>query len=351
MALKNVVCPSTLSCIKNVKEFSLIDTFFKSASSRRKDVLIGIGDDCAITQIPPGQALATTTDTLVSGVHFLADAPARAIAQKAIAVNLSDLAAMGADPAWISLSLTLPNIDEAWLEEFTRGIKESTEYYSIELIGGDTVQGPLAVTITAQGFVAADQALTRSGAKPGDFLYVTGTLGDAGLGLDILLNKVVLDNPHNIGFLLKRLYYPTPRVFAGTCLRRVASACIDISDGLLADLKHVLQASQCGAYLQLDKLPFSEAMLQSVDINEAFRYALSAGDDYELLFTVSEEQKNNVDRVLACSNVPVTCIGQLNGMPGKIELRLKNEPYVFLQDSGYQHFNQSADDASKKQDE
>lgn len=324
-----------------MKEFSLIDTYFKSAESKRKDVLIGIGDDCAITQIPPGQALATTTDTLVSGVHFLADAPARAIAQKAIAVNLSDLAAMGAEPAWISLSLTLPAIDEAWLAEFSRGIKESTDYYSIELIGGDTVQGPLAITITAQGFVAPGQALTRSGAKPGDFLYVTGTLGDAALGLELLLNNLELPNPEHSGFLLKRLYYPTPRVFAGTSLRRVANACIDISDGLVADLKHILRASQCGATLQLNKLPLSEAMVQSVDIADAYRYALSGGDDYELLFTVSEEQKNSVDRALACCNVPVTCIGQLNGMSGKVDLRLHNQSYDFI-DTGYEHFAPTA---------
>jgi thiamine-monophosphate kinase len=324
-----------------VKEFSLIDTYFKSVKYKRKDVLIGIGDDCAITQIPPGQALATTTDTLVSGVHFLADAPPRAIAQKAIAVNLSDLAAMGAEPAWISLSLTLPAIDETWLEEFSRGIQESTEYYSIELIGGDTVQGPLAITITAQGFVAPEQALTRSGAKPGDFLYVTGTLGDAGLGLDLLLNNIELPDPEHSGFLLKRLYYPTPRVFAGTSLRRVANACIDISDGLVADLKHILHASQCGAMLQLDKLPLSEAMVQSVDIHNAYRYALSGGDDYELLFSVSEEHKNSVDRALACCNVPVTCIGQLNGMSGKVNLRLHNQPYDFI-DTGYEHFAPSS---------
>ncbi|MGY0603215.1 MAG: thiamine-phosphate kinase, partial [Paraglaciecola chathamensis] len=209
-----------------MKEFSLIDTYFRDVSFQRKDVLLGIGDDCAITQIPAGQALATTTDTLVSGVHFLPDADPKAIAQKAIAVNLSDLAAMGAEPAWLSLSLSLPNVDENWLKAFSEGFKELTEYYSIQLIGGDTVQGPLAITITAQGFVAADQALKRSGAKPGDFVYVTGTLGDAGLGLDILQDHTDVDNAEHKAYLLNRLHYPSPRVFAGTSLRRVANACI-----------------------------------------------------------------------------------------------------------------------------
>tara|TARA_R100000687_G_scaffold83702_2_gene89419 strand:- start:19445 stop:20455 length:1011 start_codon:yes stop_codon:yes gene_type:complete len=321
-----------------VKEFSLIDTYFRDVSFQRKDVLLGIGDDCAITQIPAGQALATTTDTLVSGVHFLPDADPKAIAQKAIAVNLSDLAAMGAEPAWLSLSLSLPNVDENWLKAFSEGFKELTEYYSIQLIGGDTVQGPLAITITAQGFVAADQALKRSGAKPGDFVYVTGTLGDAGLGLDILQDHTDVDNAEHKAYLLNRLHYPSPRVFAGTSLRRVANACIDISDGLLADIKHILKASQCGACLQLDKLPLSSAMVDSVDQDSAFHYALSSGDDYELLFTVSEEQKSSVDRVLACSNVPATCIGQINGAVGKVDLKFNDESYAYSQ-TGFEHFN------------
>tara|TARA_R110001599_G_scaffold15550_12_gene64961 strand:+ start:3095 stop:4093 length:999 start_codon:yes stop_codon:yes gene_type:complete len=330
-----------------VKEFSLIDTYFRSVSFQRKDVLLGIGDDCAITQIPAGQALATTTDTLISGVHFLPDASPKAIAQKAIAVNLSDLAAMGAEPAWLSLSLSLPNVDEQWLQAFSDGFKELTEYYSVQLIGGDTVQGPLAITITAQGFVTADQALKRSGAKPGDFVYVTGSIGDAGLGLDILLDKVQVENPQHREYLLNRLHYPTPRVFAGTSLRRVASACIDISDGLLADIKHILNASQCGACLQLDKLPLSNALLESVDRDRAFHYALSAGDDYELLFTVSEEQKSSVDRVLACSNVPATCIGQINGAVGKVDLKLDEQSYAYSQ-TGFEHFSSAQPSNSAK---
>jgi thiamine-monophosphate kinase len=329
-----------------VKEFSLIDTYFRDVSFQRKDVLLGIGDDCAITQIPAGQALATTTDTLVSGVHFLPDADPKAIAQKAIAVNLSDLAAMGAEPAWLSLSLSLPDVDEEWLKAFSDGFKELTEYYSIQLIGGDTVQGPLAITITAQGFVAADQALKRSGAKPGDFVYVTGTVGDAGLGLDILLNRIEVENTDHSAYLLNRLHYPSPRVLAGTSLRRVANACIDISDGLLADIKHILNASQCGACLQLDRLPLSKAMLDSVEHDSAFHYALSSGDDYELLFTVSEEQKSSVDRVLASSNVPATCIGQINGAVGKIDLKFKDESYAYSQ-TGFEHFNSSKLDAKQ----
>lgn len=320
-----------------MKEFNVIEDFFKAKSIQRKDVIIGIGDDGAVTHIPQGQALVTTTDTLISGVHFLADTPPHAIAQKAVAVNLSDLAAMGAEPAWISLSLSLPEVDEDWLEAFSNGLREHAEYYSVQLIGGDTVQGPLAITITAQGFVPFDQALTRSHAKPGDSVYVTGTLGDAGLGLQIAQKNCVLDDQQNKDYLLNRLNYPTPRLLVGTSLRRIASACIDISDGLVSDIKHILKRSQCGATIHVDKLPISQALRESVSISQAIDYALSAGDDYELLFTVSEEQKGHLETTLASANVQATFIGQLNGSVGKLELRQDEKPYKY-NTKGYQHF-------------
>lgn len=320
-----------------MKEFSIIDTFFKEQSYQRKDVLLGIGDDAALTMIPAGQALVTTTDTLISGVHFLPNAAPHAIAQKAIAVNLSDLAAMGAEPAWLSLSLSLPEADEVWLSEFARGIAELTQFYSVQLIGGDTVQGPLAITITAQGFVPPEQALMRSKAKPGDLVYVTGTLGDAGLGLDLLLNKITLNDADNAQYVLNRLHYPTPRLLIGSGLRRVANACIDLSDGLCSDIKHILKASNCGATIQLEKLPLSKAMRESVDSQKAQQYALTAGDDYELLFTVSEEQKGKLETVLANANVCYTCIGHLTGQSNKLDLRLNNNPVDFTL-SGFQHF-------------
>jgi thiamine-monophosphate kinase len=320
-----------------VKEFNVIEYFFKAKSIQRKDVIIGIGDDGAVTQIPQGQALVTTTDTLVSGVHFLADTPPHAIAQKAIAVNLSDLAAMGAQPAWMSLSLCLPEVDEDWLEDFSNGLQEHAEYYSVQLIGGDTVKGPLVITITAQGFVPFEQALTRSKAKPGDSVYVTGTLGDAGLGLRIAQKKIAVNHVLNQNYLLNRLNYPTPRLLVGTSLRRIASSCIDISDGLVSDIKHILKASQCGATIHVDKLPISNALKESVNYNQAIGYALSAGDDYELLFTVSEEQKGHLERTLANANVHATYIGQLNGSVGKLELRQADKLFEYSSE-GYEHF-------------
>ena len=320
-----------------MKEFNVIENFFKAKSIQRKDVIIGIGDDGAVTHIPQGQALVTTTDTLISGVHFLADTSPHAIAQKAMAVNLSDLAAMGAEPAWISLSLSLPVVDEEWLQAFSNGLQEHAEYYSVQLIGGDTVKGPLAITITAQGFVPFEQALTRSNAKPGDSVYVTGTLGDAGLGLHIAQKKCVLDDHLNRDYLLNRLHYPTPRLLVGTSLRRIASACIDISDGLVSDIKHILNASKCGATIHVDKLPMSQALKDSVSSSQAIDYALSSGDDYELLFTVSEEQKGHLETTLASANVLATYIGQLNGSVGKLELRQADKPYEYSA-KGYQHF-------------
>ncbi|WP_416305063.1 thiamine-phosphate kinase [Neptunicella sp. SCSIO 80796] len=320
-----------------MKEFTIIDSFFKQRSYQRKDVLIGIGDDCAVSSVAAGQNLAVTTDTLINGVHFPENTSPQAIAHKAVAVNLSDLAAMGAEPAWINLSLSVPKVDEQWLDEFSQGMRELCEYYSVQLIGGDTVKGPLSITITAMGFIPEQQALTRSGAKPGDLLFVTGTLGDAALGLDVVQKKVEV--PYKFrDALVNRLNFPTPRVLAGTTLRRLATACIDISDGMLSDLKHVLNASNCGAVVQIDKIPLSQALLESVEPEQGIQYALTGGDDYELLFCVPEEQKGNLDRALLHSNVAITCIGQMTGQPGKLELQLNKQPFNFNV-RGYEHFS------------
>lgn len=323
-----------------MKEFDLIERFFKLGGHQRRDVIYGIGDDAAITQIPEKQNLATTTDTLVSGVHFLPDTPAEAVAYKAVAVNLSDLAAMGAEPAWISLSLSLPTTDEKWLESFSSGLFELSKYYSVQLIGGDTVRGDLAVTITAQGFVPNDSALTRSGAKPGDWIYVTGTLGDAGAGLEILKGELEA-NDEDAKYLIHRHQYPSPRVLAGTALRRSASACIDISDGLLADIQHIVDASGCGALINVDKLPISDQLNRVVFPHHAIDLALAAGDDYELIFTVAEDYKSIVETAFASFNVNATCIGQITGAVGKVDLRSNDEPFLHEGQRGYEHFDAS----------
>lgn len=324
-----------------MNEFNLIQKYFADASFFRKDVIIGIGDDSAVTQVPANQNLVTTTDTLVQGVHFLVNTSAQDIAHKAIAVNLSDLAAMGAEPSWISLSLTLPKVDEAWLSGFSEKISELSKYFSVQLIGGDTVKGPMSITITAQGFVPENSVLTRDGAKNGDWIFVTGTLGDAGAGLDILQKNLIVDDIQARDYLVKRHQNPTPRVLAGTVLRRLANACIDISDGLLQDIMHIASASGTGVILHLDKLPISEMLGNNVsELSQALKYATVAGDDYELLFTVSEEQKNVVKTALASYAIPHTCIGQMTGASGKLDLRLNDQPIQFDPDSpmGFSHF-------------
>lgn len=319
-----------------MKEFDLIDRYFASGGHKRKDVIVGIGDDCAVTTVAENQQLAITTDTLVGGVHFLIDAPARSVAYKAVAVNLSDLAAMGAEPAWISLSLSMPSIDEDWLEEFVSGLYELTQYYSVQLIGGDTVCGPMSMTITAQGFVPPSSELKRSTAKPGDWIYVTGTLGDAGAGLAILKGELQAET-ENREYLVNRHHFPTPRVMAGTALRRTANSCIDISDGLVADLQHIMDASDCGALLHVDRLPISNALFETVEAKKAYELALTAGDDYELIFTVNEEQRGNLETTLANANVNVTCIGQVNGHKGQLDLKLYEDRFELNDDAGYEH--------------
>ncbi len=321
-----------------MSEFSIIENYFQGRSFQRRDVALGIGDDCAITDIPEGQSLAVTTDTLVNGIHFPESTPPILVAQKAVAVNLSDLAAMGAEPAWLSLSLSIPEHDEQWLHEFSLGIQQMSEYYSVQLIGGDTVKGPLSITITAHGFIPKDQALTRSRAKPGDLLYVSGSLGDAALGLDIC-KGLVHAHPSHKNFALDRLNNPSPRVLVGTMLRRIASSCIDVSDGMLSDLKHILYASQCGALVHVDKLPLSHAMTQTVSAEQAYQYALNGGDDYELLFTVPESLKGQLELALVNANVSATCIGQIAGLNEKLRLTLDGEAYT-TEINGYDHFEE-----------
>lgn len=322
-----------------MQEFSIIEQYFTNQTQPRRDVLVGVGDDCAITQIPENHVLATTTDTLVSGIHFLPETNPADIAHKALAVNLSDLAAMGATPAWVSLALTLPDANEDWLSEFADSFARLCEYYSINLIGGDTTRGPLSITITAQGFVPPDSVIKRSGARPGDAIFVTGTLGDAGAGLGLLQETLTEENGAldslAASYLLLRHNTPTPRVLAGTTLRRKVSSCIDISDGLIGDIQHIMKASQCGANINVGALPISNELLSFVSSEYAIELALSAGDDYELLFTVPQDQIEEVKTAMHSVSIPITQIGQMTG-DGELHLKQNNQAYI-TQASAYQH--------------
>ena len=319
-----------------MKEFELIKHFFTAQAVKRKDVLLGIGDDCAVVASTQNQDIVVTTDTLVAGVHFPLETLPRAIGHKAVAVNLSDIAAMGAKPSWLSLAITLPEVDNEWLTEFSAGVFELCEYYNVQLIGGDTTQGPLSITITAQGLTPEGKYLSRSGAKAGDWLYVTGELGDAALALQHYKKQVTVSSEF-VDKIRAKLDYPKPRVLAGQSLREYASAAIDLSDGLLADLGHICQASNVGANIVLDAIPLSDIMHKTLLFDDAVNLALSGGDDYELLFTVSEHNKVGMETAISHAGTSVTCIGQVNASQ-TITTTLNNK-LVPIKFSGFEHFS------------
>lgn len=314
-------------------EFDLIKTYFKHSDNKRADVIVGLGDDAAILKIPENQQLVVSIDTLVSGVHFFSDANPYDIGYKSLAVNLSDLAAMGAEPAWVTLALTLPEANPTWLAEFSRGFFSLIEKYQLQLIGGDTTRGLLSITVQVHGFVPSGKALLRSGAKPGDKIYVSGSLGDAGYALQLL--KAAKSNISLT--LLQRLLQPEPRLELGLLLRDVASAAIDVSDGLIADLGHILTNSQVGATVWVDELPLSSSLLSHMNLESALPYALAAGDDYELCFCVSPEYEKQVQQIAVQANCTCTCVGVIEVNLG---LRLLHNDYSSYQlvQHGFQHF-------------
>lgn len=318
-------------------EFDLIAHYFERQAVDRRDVNLAIGDDCALLTVPEGCQLAVSTDSLVAGTHFLADADPALVAHKALAANLSDLAAMGATPAWVSLALTMPEPDETWLKGFCQGFFALAEYYNVQLIGGDTTKGPLSITLTVQGFVPQGQALTRSGASNGDWVYVTGNLGDSAAGLALVLGERHLPSEALTQTLTLRHYQAQPRVLAGQALRGIASAALDISDGVMSDLGHILSRSGLGAVLDVDKLPLSDELLAfEPDEIKARQMALTSGEEYELCFTVPEANRGAVETALAHTGVKASCIGQLHAGSG-IALQSNGQPLDW-QLHGYDHF-------------
>lgn len=312
-------------------EFELIRAFFRRPATDAS-VRLGVGDDCALLAPPPGEVLAVTTDTLVAGRHFPETAAAFDIGWKALAVNLSDLAAMGAQARWVTLALTLPDSDEAFLRAFADGFFALADAAGVSLVGGDTTRGPLSLTITAMGCVPAGAALCRDGARAGDDVYVSGTVGDAGLGLRLELQQWVddLDSAAR-EMALARLRRPEPRLALGLALRGVASACLDVSDGLAQDLGHLLAASGVGAELELDALPRSAA-LAGIDAGFADILALTSGDDYELLFTAPPSARDAV----AALPLPCTRIGGITAEEG-LRFRRHGQP-VEMPVAGFTHF-------------
>jgi thiamine-monophosphate kinase len=316
-------------------EFSLIDRIRQRTAQSRDDVRLGIGDDAALLAVPSGQELAVAIDTLVEGVHFPRDTAPADIGWKALAVNLSDLAAMGATPAWALLALTLPNADEAFIDGVADGFAQLAQTYRLALVGGDTTRGALTLSVAVHGFVPPGKALTRAGAQAGDVVLVTGTLGDAAAGLRLLQQSH--RNDAQSGYLIARLNRPTPRVAAGLALRERASACIDVSDGLLADLGHICAASNVGAEIEAALLPRSSALLDRFDDARSRDFALSGGDDYELCFTVPPQRVASVQADLAKLGCGATRIGRIVEGQG-VKVRDADGQWLEPAQQGWDHF-------------
>ena len=324
-----------------IGEFELIARYFQDPRpplvAARPDVLLGIGDDAALLRMPPGHELVAALDTLVEGRHFPAGAPPESIGHRALAVNLSDLAAMGSTPAWFLLALTLPRADEAFLEAFARGLFTLARAHDVALVGGDTTAGPLSLSVQALGTVPAGQALRRSGAAPGDLLYVSGTPGDAAAGLALLQARGPQGGDAHEHHLLQRFLFPEPRVGLGLQLRGVASACIDVSDGLAADAGRLAAASGCAAIIDAGSLPLSDALRARAGEGQTLAYALRGGDDYELCFTVPPLRRADFEARMTNVKCRVTCIGKLAVGSG---VRVERDGASLATDTrGYDHFS------------
>lgn len=313
-------------------EFSLIERIRRRAAAR-EDVVLAIGDDAALLRVPPGRELAVAMDTLNAGVHFPDGTAAADVGWKALAVNLSDLAAMGAEPAWCTLSLSLPQADAAWLDGFLDGFLELAAAHRVALVGGDTTRGPLSVCVTVHGLIEPGSALRRDGARVGDAVWVSGTLGDAAGALRQWQQQGVGVDPA----LRDRLDRPTPRVALGRALRGIAHAAIDVSDGLLADLGHVCAASGLAAEIELDALPCSAVLAAAFDRDTRRALQAAGGDDYELCFTAPAEASAAIGALARALALPLARIGRTVEGAGVRALTADGTPWQPAR-AGYEHF-------------
>jgi thiamine-monophosphate kinase len=332
-------------------EFDLIDRYFAPSrpgapgapgaagapgAKGRTDVILGIGDDAALLRCPPDRDLVAAVDTLVEGRHFPAGSEPRSIGHRSLAVNLSDLAAMGAVPAWATLALTMPSADGRWLEGFSAGFMELAAAHGVELVGGDTTAGPLTISVQILGQVDRGSALRRSGAQPGDILAVTGTLGDAGAGLALVTGKATAGDRVAGAQLIERFEYPTPRVQFGSDARGIASAAMDLSDGLAGDLPKFARASGLAAHVDVGRLPLSGALRSLATVAQGREWALAAGDDYELLMAVAPQRFDELAAVAARLNLTFTAIGELRRGKG-VTWALEGLSFA-APARGYEHF-------------
>jgi thiamine-monophosphate kinase len=315
-----------------LNEFSLIERYFGDTGSSPYPAVLSQGDDAAVIEVPPGMQAVMSMDTLICDVHFPTQTSAGDIASKALAVNLSDLAAMAATPAWFMLSLSLPGYDESWLQSFSNSLKRSADRYQLELIGGDTCRGPLSVTIQITGLVESGRQITRQGARPGDKILVSGTLGCASLGLEQLQQKIQLPEATR-ELCLSALNQPIPRLELVDFLSRYASAAIDLSDGLVGDLGHILKRSGVGAQIRQADLPVNEWLKK----NNAYRHALYGGDDYEICFALpAEHYSAMLQWNLHHPDCLLTEIGEIT--KSGYTLIVDNRAIDLNDQQGYQHF-------------
>ncbi len=325
-------------------EFELIRRYFQRDARRGESgVVLGIGDDAALLELPPNTHLVAAVDTIVAGRHFPPSTAARSIGHRALAVNLSDMAAMGATPAWATLALTLPDADAAWLEEFSGGLLDLADRHSVALVGGDTTGGALTVSVQILGHVPRGAALRRDGARAGDLVVVTGTLGDAGAGLAIVTGGLPRRADHQDAMraaLVQRFDYPAPRVEFGLAARGIASAAMDLSDGLAGDLPKLARASGLAAHVAVEALPLSDPLRAVASVEQCREWALSAGDDYELLLTVPPGRVAELQDAARRLNLTLTTIGEMT--PGAGVMWSLNSADFTPSASGYDHFGRAS---------
>ncbi len=314
-------------------EFNLIQQYF---SRPTPDIVLGVGDDCALLQPSPHMLLAVSTDSLVAGVHFFPDADPALLGWKSLAVNLSDLAAMGATPRWCTLAISMPDVDEDWLARYADGLYRCADAHQIRLVGGDTTRGPLNLTLTVMGEVPINQALRRDGAQVGDAIWVSGTLGDAAFALAAIQGQMQLGEV-DMASLAQCLHAPIPRVALGLALRQIANSAIDISDGLLADLGHILSRSRVGAVVHYAALPTSEIVADLAAHPAYDRCVLAGGDDYELCFTAPTTQTAAILTIAEQLGMRLTCIGEITNDAGLQLLDTEMQPMPLAR-AGYDHF-------------
>lgn len=321
-----------------MSEFSLINQFCKDIGVKHNNTIIGVGDDAAVVDVPDNMQLATSVDTMVEGVHFFPNANPADLAHKLLAVNLSDMAAMGAQPKWATLALTLPEADLQWLGSFSKSLDSVAKRFGIQLVGGDTTHGPLTLSLNIMGLVPKNKAISRSGAQAGDAVYLSSCVGDAALALKFLQGEVELSDSQ-AAMVLPALHRPEPQVELGLGLLQLANACLDISDGLVADLAHIAKQSSVTIDVNVDSVPVSKVYQQYLASGGSLDLALCGGDDYQLAFTVSKELRQSVAKLASRLQLELVEIGQVVTQTGQlVALSQGDKTYQLASDSGYQHF-------------